>query len=365
MTIPIVRDSEISITESEWECLNFKYSQSELIQILSDSIEKIPFPYRKISLNESLEDFKALQNLDSAKLIKNNSVFTKYPYKYEMTGQYIDLSNVGNKASDYFHHQNRYKCDSLNAPSPVRVWETEKFRMNALKTLWAWKIPTSKLDSAKLRSALSLRGYTASQFRPSAAKAIYELFGSKDVIDFSSGWGDRLAGFYSIEKTKTYISTDPNTNLYSGYEAQQYHYGNNKTCICTPLGAEHITYDRQVDTVFTSPPYFDIERYTQENNQSWKNYKKLDVWLEKFLYVAVEKSWKCLKPNGIMAINIADVYGHHTVNKICDPLNDFISTLDGATYQGGLGYRMAKRPNSGADKQGVYVEPIWIWRKNL
>ena len=28
------------------------------------------------------------------------------------------------------------------------------------------------------------------------------------------------------------------------------------------------------DLVFTSPPYFNIERYTQENNQSWKTLSK-------------------------------------------------------------------------------------------
>ena len=85
--------------------------------------------------------------------------------------------------------------------------------------------------------------------------------------------------------------------------------------------------------------------------------------------------WDALEPNGVLAVNIADVYGHHVWNQLCDPMNDFIATLPNAEYQGGIGYRMAKRPNSLVDEwklEGktekpdigkVYVEPIWVWRK--
>ena len=32
---------------------------------------------------------------------------------------------------------------------------------------------------------------------------------------------------------------------------------------------------KKFDLIFTSPPYYTLERYTQEDNQSWKKYKKL------------------------------------------------------------------------------------------
>jgi hypothetical protein len=360
-SIPIIRDNEINITEEEWRILNSKLQAFEIAQLISDAIEKVPLPYTPITLEEAVKDFEALQDLDSATLIKNGGVFTKYPYKYEMTGQYIDVSRVGNKASNYFHQESRYRCDSLNSPSPHRVWTTEKFRLNMLKNLWT--MPTTKVDTNRLRSALNLRCYVASQFRPSAAKAVYDLFNSKNVLDFSAGWGDRLTGFSACSDTNSYTGNDPNVSLLQGYTDQIGLYGSDKSYRILSQPAEELNFTEQFDTVFSSPPYFCIERYSQDNTQSWKRYKKLDDWLEKFLFVAVEKAWRALKPNGIMAINIADVYGHHRINNICDPLNDFISTLPNAEFQGGLGYRMAKRPNSAADKEGIYVEPIWCWRR--
>ena len=35
----------------------------------------------------------------------------------------------------------------------------------------------------------------------------------------------------------------------------------------------------------------------------------------------------------------------------------------GLTYLGVIGMKMSKRPNSKADKEGIFVEPIWVWKK--
>ena len=55
--------------------------------------------------------------------------------------------------------------------------------------------------------------------------------------------------------------------------------------------AEDVDFKGQkFDLVFTSPPYYTLERYTQEDNQSWKKYKQLQDWLENFylsLYLIV------------------------------------------------------------------------------
>ena len=43
---------------------------------------------------------------------------------------------------------------------------------------------------------------------------------------------------------------------------------------------------------------------------------------------------------------------------------DYMATLEGSEYQGTMGLRMAKRPNSKAGKiDGVFAEPIFIWKK--
>jgi hypothetical protein len=212
---------------------------------------------------------------------------------------------------------------------------------------------------------LHLRKYVASQFRPSAAKAIYQHFNSKHVLDFSSGWGDRLNGFLSCDNTESYFGIDPNDRLYEGYHEQTTSYCEDKKVEMFCYPAENVVMPKNTfDTVFTSPPYFNIERYTQSDNQSWKKFKKLDQWLEGFLFPVIQKSWDGLQHGGNMIINISDVYSNHTINRICDPMNDYISSLTGAEYKGTIGLRMAKRPNSKAtDKEGIFTEPMWVWNK--
>lgn len=392
-SIPLIRNNEISITQEEWILLNNVYTKEELTQLISDAMVSVDFPFKKITLEDALKDFENLQKFDATTLIKQGKCFTKRDYTWGISDTYIDQNNIGSTASNYFHQEARMKCDSINSPSPFRVWNTEKFRKNMLKNLWS--MPTNNgINSDRLRQAMSLRNYVASQFKPSAAKAVYTYFNSEEVLDFSSGWGDRLAGFAACPQTKRYVGVDPNIGLISGYAEQEKHYKVDKIFSRFINCAEDMLFlPNSFDTIFTSPPYFDIERYTQDVTQSWKRYKGVihigqphpitgkytdgipQNWLDNFLCKAINNAWSALKPTGILAINISDVYCHHLWQHICDPMNDYISLLPNAEYLGTIGYRMAKRPNSLVDecsvKQSqkpeigkVYIDPIWIWRKN-
>jgi tRNA1(Val) A37 N6-methylase TrmN6 len=217
-----------------------------------------------------------------------------------------------------------------------------------------------------LRTCIGLRKYIASQFRPATAKAVYDYFGAEDVLDFSSGWGDRLCGFLASD-AKYYVGIDPNERLFSKYELMLNHFNvpNKKVELFNSCAEDVLLGGRRFDLVFTSPPYFNIERYTQEDNQSFKKYRKLENWLNDFLFRAINLSWSHLKKGGHLVLNISDVYSNHTINKICDPMNDYIKSLKGAKYIGCYGYQMMVRPNSGAlkGKAGKFAEPMWVWKK--
>ena len=45
-------------------------------------------------------------------------------------------------------------------------------------------------------------------------------FKARNVLDFSAGWGDRLAGFYTGETTEHYVGIDPNTLNHPNYQKQ-------------------------------------------------------------------------------------------------------------------------------------------------
>jgi hypothetical protein len=189
-----------------------------------------------------------------------------------------------------------------------------------------------------------------------------------------------LVGFLATPHTKKYVGTDPNIKLHTSYVEQLDLYG---TALESVYGikkkVEHLKqpceevdfekYKNQMDVIFTSPPYFDTEHYSDDEGQSFLNYDNLDSWLTGFMFKVIEGCWKMLRDGGILAINITDQKLSPTkVNKICDPMNDFISNQSGASYVGCLGLQMSQRPGQGsstAPKNTTFGEPIWIWGKNV
>jgi hypothetical protein len=356
--------TSLNISKDEWIRLNQTKSKEEIKLYLHTLIEtnNIQLPTREITYEEMLGDFQELCKLDASTLIVDSKDFVlKYDYKWFQPKFYIKNCNIGNKASDYFHQDNRMKCNSINAPSPHRSWNNRKFRDGIFNAFWTLKF--KEINSNTIRQAIALRKYTASQYRPSAAKCVYNYFKPYSVLDFSSGWGDRLAGFCA-STADCYTGVDPNISLYDGYASQIKSYcATDSNISLNPNCAEEMEYTNQFDLIFTSPPYFNIEKYSGDDKQSCKRYKKCDVWNEKFLFESIKRAWKNLASDGDLLINISDVYSGHTINKICDPMNDFINTLAGSYYKGVIGYQMAKRPNSKSVKAGVFCEPMWHWKK--
>ena len=242
---------------------------------------------------------------------------------------------------------------------------------------------------------IGLRKYICSQFKPNVAKAMYDYFDARNVLDFSMGWGDRLAGFYASPKTELYVGVDPRKENHPIYQQQANYYDNQltffenkKTTKFHCDAAEDFDFSDYYDTfdiIFTSPPYFNIERYGEDDNQSWVRYKTIDSWNNQFLHKAIDNMWPTLKSGGLLCINISDVNAKVSKGarwlKICDPMNDFIDEYRDSEYRGCIGMEMASRPNSigagtGVDSgesnrkpemlkkfNGKFCEPIWVWEK--
>lgn len=354
---------EIIFDEKEWKEVNEKYIQESIKDEILKRIRKrkMELPYPKVTFDEAIQDFKKLQELNTDELWKNGDFYFKYDYEFSHGDIYIESSTVGNKSSNYFHQENRMKCDSLNSPSPYRVWNSDKFMKTLFGSLWTMNV--KEVNNKTLWSSIVLRKYVASQFKPSVAKAIYNKYNSKNVLDLSMGWGDRLAGFHA-SNAERYVGIDPNKKLSDGYGDQYLTYKTGKESLFIIKPAEEVEYrGEEFDTIFTSPPYFDTERYSTVDTQSWIRYKTLYDWFDKFLCTSIDKAWNALKRDGVLLINVSDVYGHHKIQKICNPMNKFIMTLKDAEYEDAIGMRMAKRPNQNTHKEGIFCEPIWVFRK--
>ena len=390
----------LHIDETEWSHIKETFSKDDVKESLATVAMTYPPPYMEISEKECRRDFIDLKKTWVYDLLKEGEWFARseegydYPLMYQGSQWYIKRVNNGNKSSNYFQQENRWSVDGTISPGPLRTWNTEKFMISLMGAAYTLKF--DKIDKSTLRTMLGLRKYICSQFKPNAAKALYDYFNVKNVLDFSAGWGDRLAGFYASMNTELYVGLDPRKENHPIYEQQARYYDSHLTFFENEKkvkfhcdAAEDFNYDDYEDTfdiVFTSPPYFNVERYSYDDTQSWVRYKNIDAWNTQFLQKTLDNLWPTVRSGGKLCVNISDVNAQNGNSKkewvqICDPMNEFLDQYRDSEYIGCIGMEMASRPNSiGAgtavetgqsnrkpemikEANGRFCEPIWIWEK--
>ena len=385
----LVRGSEIYVPKNLWISLKENYSKEEIISLLNRAVDdcEIPFPYVEISKNKAEREYEDLLQVNSedqfcyedwsCKKLKSDK--WNYPY-YDGRGVILNRNYKGLKASDYFQNKARMECGHARFVSPIHKWSNLRSRTSMWQPMWSLNM--EHIDKDVCKKLINLRSYIASQFRPASAKAVYDVFKAEKVLDFCGGWGDRLCGFYA-SNAKEYVGIDPNSSLHTGYQEQSDFYGGQSVSkkvrfFCSPAEDTDLSeYKEYFDLAFTSPPYFNAEKYCKEDTQSWIRYgKSPKAWLEKFLFKAIENVWDSLKVGGRLIINIADVQISKDVYvDICHQMNNYIETLPNAHYEGVIGYELAQRigkehivkgsklDDNSFHKELKPAEPMWVWSK--
>lgn len=179
----------------------------------------------------------------------------------------------------------------------------------------------------------------AVQFPPVVAKYAYEKYTELwkhekhiYVWDPSAGWGGRLLGALAVEDSRhlVYLGNDPNTDHNTTAGRTKYHeiadfYRNHvqKGGMWNlehtgfefwQKGSEEMQFDEEfqkhkgkLSLVFTSPPYWCKEAYSEDETQSYKKFNNYDLWREGFLKETLKTAYEWLRPGGIIVWNIADV----------------------------------------------------------
>ena len=216
----------------------------------------------------------------------------------------------------------------------------------------------------------------AVNFPPLTAKYLYERYTEKfkdqdqiNIYDPSSGWGGRLLGALSIDDERNihYIGTDPNRDHDTTTGRTKYHefadFFNTKTtrAIGTLFpkthtyeifqhGSEEISkdpkfqkYKGKLDLIFTSPPYFAKEAYSEDEEQSYKKFSQYDLWREGFLRKTLETCVEYLKNDRYLLWNIADAVFDGDMLPLEQDSMDILTSL-GMQYQGKLKMSLAQMP---------------------
>jgi len=135
------------------------------------------------------------------------------------------------------------------------------------------------------------------------------------IYDPSAGFGSRMSA--ALLDGYGYIATDPNKELYQAL----YDYYN------ALLESEYVRKDQEfeiycqgsevfipelegkVDFAFTSPPYFNLEKYSDDNSASTRNYNNFALWGKEYVIPTIKNIRAYLKPSAKVCINIKNFPG--------------------------------------------------------
>jgi hypothetical protein len=284
------------------------FTQAEITKAAMEQAaywRKEGFPFHDKSETERGRELHLLLDFDHSNLINDGVV------RQTMHGLGV--------AGSYFPHMMSVRSGKFR--TPMEVFEDDNLFPKAIeKRIEA--VGRLSLTANDIRKAcMTFCGsHAVSSFRPSAAAAIFDKYLPETggvVFDPSAGFGGRLLGALACRKVKRYIACDPATETFAGLRKMENELLPTARTLhrhmgieLWPCGSEDMLPNLQpssVECVLWSPPFYDTEKYSTEPTQSYLKFPSRESWLQGFLGATLDNVAHTLKPEGVLAVNIADV----------------------------------------------------------
>lgn len=257
-------------------------------------------------------------------------------------------SNIGNNVVDYFtfverlETKGKYDVNYFEFLVNLDTFKKKKFIQTMLKYYEDVKNKNNTKHEYKVyKEVYNICISAINIMKPVNCMEIYTRYNAKKVLNFCAGWGGstiaasalNLEAHYGIEinnnlkesyeKMLLYLRTKSNTNLGMWF--------------CDAALFDYATID--YDTIFSSPPYYFIEKYP--NNITYSSKKEMD---DKFYKPVFTKSYLHLKVGGHFIINVCkEVYDNVLKNLFGDANEIF--------------------PLKKSKRQNNYTELVYVWIK--
>jgi len=253
------------------------------------------YPYKNITKKEAIADFIKLKSTTNPRSLNG-----------------LEIVNYG---TEKLRVKTKYRGKSL-----IERWRDKKTRKTLKKFAnRLYKGPYTDDLLHAYRSAIALSWGTLSSMRTSAALQMYKKYNAKKVLDFTAGWGSRMAA--ALAADIDYIGIDSNKSLKKGYnkiiKTVKKHTKSKVKLFFQP--AETVNYSKlDYDFVFTSPPYEYLELY--EHMKNYEGTKKIkqahsandkrrknDGFYDTFLIPTIKEIYKHLPKGKWMCLNVPDL----------------------------------------------------------
>lgn len=198
----------------------------------------------------------------------------------------------------------RVKCSQNKKPTYVQIWKSLSPEiLRGFKTV----------DEAREYMRTKKGGAECGYFHPSLALRLYLGFNDSrlpiKVIDPSAGWGDRMiAAIAAGDYISQYDGYDPNKDLIEPYKRiiADLDYSKKCTIFTEPFEKANVPKD-YYDVGMTSPPYFDLEIYSEDTSQSVSGDKiNYPTWLNTFYEPYLLNLAYAVKPGGKVIVYVSD-----------------------------------------------------------
>ena len=375
-------NGQIFIPAAEVSVLLQKYQPWRLIEALSTLLMSLPYPHKKLFAGSADVKFKCLQTMDWKARVSERVMMPENLTQFYIRGNWLRSAMlahpfmiIGLERSDYekmnilgdfFTEKARLNSRRRGFTcTPMELWITSFNKIwlkRMLNSLTTNEVPVS-IDSKLLRETMASECMDracfveCSQFKLTVAVVMMRRFNATRVLDFCSGWGDRLLAAVACDVE--YTGVDPNPDLCAGYAeiiqtlaTEDQHKDEKFVMINAPFETAVLPSNKMYDFVFTGPPCYNCEVYSHPSNQSALSDTPLDEWVKTRLFAWLLKAWDVLEVGGHMAINIADT---SQCNAFVEAMNLYIQAeLKGAQFVGVVASEMYTPRR---------IIPIWTWRK--
>ena len=333
---------------SKWRRMGPKDQQRVIDEIFDYYRNRHGFPYREMDLAEQK---KHLWRLKRRKAVIND-------------GLEIQWDNTGSPLCTHgFPHLWEVRCGTQKT-----AWEAfnnDAYLKEAIRfclTLKERVTPHEIISAFSLGTNAGIR--VVARFKPMAAKAIWQRYTPPGgtVYDYACGWGGRLLGALSADLRYVGVDPEPRTHecLIRLARVATDTYGTEMPRI-EKTGSEMFCpaeLHGTVDMAFSSPPYFDLEQYADDDSQSHVKFDTVDAWLEGYLGATFRNVHKLLKPGGVLAMNLTDYGNIRVVDKALAVIEDA-----GFKPLETLKMMVIQRRGRGQSRDPYKHEPIYAFTK--
>jgi SAM-dependent methyltransferase len=272
-------------------------------------------------------------------------------------------SMVGFRIVNAFHPQ--MWNARVRGRSPLQTFHDDQVLRKSLRraiTMWPGRRCWSP-HCIRMLMGLQNRSRVAN-FRPTVARSLIAHYTPEGgtVLDFAAGFGGRLLGALTLPVS--YTGIDPARLQIIGSRkmatalARSTHGRAHLHQGCAEDRMKELP-SKSFDLVFSSPPYFNLEKYSSDTTQSRLRYPRYESWKQGFLQEVLTQSRRVLKKGGRLAINVGNLQRY--------PVADDTLAIGRALFGDPEVVHHLRMSSNPADKARsgrlMREEPIFIFRK--